>query len=216
MNNTISRLYALLNTCFVNSGTIKINKRPLYKYVFTILLARAVLDPFNALSQSTESPKFEIESDPLAFVFNGYSLHAAITCSGFRTSLGVFAIETPDFLLENDAFSVNTSGYDIKADYLFGDSKGFFAGLQLTHTTDKIELKEVKGDTDKLRSLNIGIRAGYRFMFGRKENNYKGFYISPWAALLYNPSAKTIRQGNQEYKQASWVPFPTIHLGWRF
>lgn len=170
----------------------------------------------NTYSQNTDKPHFEVESDPLAFVFNGYSLHAAITYSSFRTSLGVFAIETPDFLLQNEVFIVKTSGYDIKTDYLFGDSKGFFAGLQLTYTTDKIELKEEKGNIDKLKSLNIGIRAGYRFMFGRKENNYKGFYISPWVALLYNPSAKTVSQGSEEYKQASWVPFPTVHLGWRF
>ncbi|WPR77383.1 hypothetical protein [Algoriphagus sp. NG3] len=185
-------------------------------YLVIFVLVTSMLAPYKVVSQTTSQPRLEVESDPLAFVFNGYSLHTAITYSGFRTSLGVFAIETPDFLLQNDAFSVYTSGYDVKTDYLFGESSGFFTGIQLSYTTDKIELKYSEENSDKLRSLNIGFRAGYRFMFGKIENNYKGFYISPWVALLYNPSAKTIWQDSQEYKQASWVPFPTIHLGWRF
>jgi outer membrane autotransporter protein len=130
--------------------------------------------------------------------------------------MGIFAIESPEFILQNDAFSVYTSGYDFKTDYLFGDHKGFYTGIQLTYTKDEIKLKEEEGTTDKLRGLNIGLRAGYRFMFGKKENQYKGFYLTPWVALMYNPSAKTIMQGTHEYKQASWVPFPTFHLGWRF
>ncbi|MBK1439261.1 hypothetical protein JHJ32_04610 [Parapedobacter sp. ISTM3] len=193
-----------------------IKSNSIYFLLIAFMMGIAPMCIYNAYTQTAERLQFEVESDPLAFVFNGYSLHAAITYSGFRTSLGVFAIETPDFLLQNEAYSVYTSGYDVKTDYLFGESRGFFAGIQLTYTADILELKDGEGDTDRLRNLNIGIRAGYRFMFGKKENNYKGFYISPWVALLYNPSTKTVSQGAEEYKQASWVPFPTIHLGWRF
>src|SRR5690606_29806940 len=141
----------------------------------------------------------------------------AITYSGFRSSLGIFAIEVPDFLLPDEAFTVYTSGYDFKTDYYFGDIKGFYAGLQFTYSKEEIELKNEQSEgEDELRGLNFGIRAGFRFMFGKKENQYKGFYLTPWIALMYNPSPQTIQQGRQEYRQAAWVPFPTIHLGWRF
>jgi hypothetical protein len=158
---------------------MKKKKSLLYIYACICLMSATILSPYGAASQTTERPRFEIESDPLAFIFSGYSLHAAITYSGFRSSLGIFAIESPEFLLQNDAFSVYTSGYDFKTDYLFGELKGFYTGIQLTYTKDEIELKEGESVTDKLRGLNIGLRAGYRFMFGKKEKQYQGFYLTP-------------------------------------
>lgn len=196
---------------------IKIKKKISLFYACTcVCLMSITLSPLHVLSQNKEQPRFEIETDPLAYIFRGYSLHTAVTYSGFRSSIGIFAIDPPKFLLQNDAFSVYTSGFDFKTDYLFGDIKGFYAGLQLTYSKDRIELRDGQGEKDKLSRLNIGVRAGYRFMFGKRENQYKGLYITPWVALMYNPSVKTIQQGTQEYRQASWVPFPTLHIGWRF
>jgi hypothetical protein len=197
---------------------IKVRKTNVRIFIFICICVVGVwlLNPSFAQTQDRERPRFEIESDPLAYIFSGYSLHTAITYSGFRSSIGIFAIRPPEFLLENEAFSVYTSGYDLKTDYLFGDIKGFYAGIQFTYSKDRIELKEEPIEKDELRGLNLGIRAGYRFMFGKKENQHKGFYLTPWVALMYNPSPKSVQQRGQDYRQASWVPFPTIHLGWRF
>lgn len=185
-------------------------------YTWVSICLSACIWVTNPSYGQSKDTRLEIEADPLAYLFNGYSLHTAVTYSGFRSSLGVFGIKPPGFLLENDAFSVYTSGYDFKTDYFFGAIKGFYTGLQLTYTQDKIELREGQEGTDTLRGLNLGVRAGYRFLFGKKENSYKGFYLTPWVALMYNPSPKTIQQGSAEYRQASWIPFPTIHVGWRF
>ena len=186
-----------------------------YTGVCICLASVILLKPFSVLSQEMERPRFEIEVDPLAYLLNGYSLHAAATYSGFRSSIGIYGIKPPEFFLPNDAFSVYTSGVDLKTDYLFGDIKGFYTGLQLTYSKDRIGLKEADYKED-IWGLNIGVRTGYRFMFGKRENQYKGLYITPWIALMYSPSAKTVQHSNQEYRQASWVPFPTVHVGWRF
>lgn len=195
-----------------------------YSYLSLYLVVIAVVSPFYALSQKTKQPlieierdplAYEIEADPLAYLLQGYSLHAAVTYSGFRSSIGVYGIKPPKFLIDNDAFSVYTLGFDLKTDYLFGDIKGFYAGVQATYSMDRIGLKDEQYRED-IWGLNIGVRTGYRFMFGKKENQYKGFYLTPWVALMYSPSAKTIQHGTQEYRQSSWVPFPTLHAGWRF
>lgn len=171
--------------------------------------------PFYGQPQKNPESRFEIETDPIAYLLQGYSIHGAITYGGFRTSMGIYAIKPPDFLKSNNSFDVFTSGYDFKTDYLFGDSKGFYAGIQITLVKDRIELKETPYRED-LWALNFGIRGGYRFLLGKPENQYSGFYITPWAALMYNPSGKVVILGNKEYKQAAWVLFPTLHLGWRF
>lgn len=180
-------------------------------WLFLIFL----VGPYHAKTQETSNPRIEIETDPLAYLLHGYSAHAAVTYGGFRTSAGVYGIKPLDFLKENDAFDVFTSGFDLKMDYLFGSVKGFYVGVQATYSRDRIGLKEATYRED-LWGLNVGIRGGYRFLFGKLENQYRGFYLTPWAALLHNPSTKTIRHGDEEYKQAAWVPFPTLHLGWRF
>lgn len=186
-----------------------------YGYACICLLTASMFTPIGVSAQERDQPRFEMEVDPLAYLLNGYSLHTAVTYSGFRSSLGIYGIQPPDFFLPNDAFSVYTSGVDLKTDYLFGDIKGFYAGLQLTYSKDRIGLKESDFRED-LWGLNIGMRMGYRFMFGKKENQYKGLYLTPWIALMYNPSADTVQHQTEEYRQAPWVPFPTIHLGWRF
>lgn len=191
------------------------SKKSIFKAFKALFLPMFILTLFNGFGQENTRVRLEVETDPLSYLFKGYSAHVAVTYSGFRTSVGAYAIMPPGFLKDNDAFDVYTSGFDIKTDYLFGDIGGFYTGIQVTYSKDQIGLKE-SAYTQDLWGLNVGIRGGYRFMFGKRENRYKGLYVTPWVALMYNPSAKTAQHGNETYKQASWVPFPTFHLGWRF
>lgn len=192
---------------------VNIHGSLLYRFVDFFLLCTFL--PLYGPAQQNPKPHLEIETDPLAYVLRGYSAHAAITYGEFRTSVGVYGIEPPDFLKGNDAFYVFTSGFDFKTDYLFGSARGVHAGIQATYSRDRIGLIDATY-RENLWGLNIGIRGGYRFLFGKAENHYRGFYIAPWAALMYNPSPKTVRHGDADYKQAAWFPFPTLHVGWRF
>lgn len=167
------------------------------------------------LAQNKTATGLEIEADPIAYILSGYSFHLAYTFPDVRVSAGIFGIDNPDFLLNNDAFSVFSSGYDIKADYLFGQLKGFFVGTQITYGKERIELKEARIQND-FWDVTFGLRGGYRFTFGKARNNYKGLYLVPWIALTYTPGAETVQMGGEEYSQAAWAPFPTVHIGWRF
>lgn len=193
---------------------LKSNKEFFFHYLVLFFTIYTVV-PSYGQTQGNPGPDFEVETDPLAYLFQGYSIHVAVTCGGFRTSIGTYGIKSPAFLKSNDALYIFTSGFDFKADYLFGDVKGFYAGVQATYNRDRI------GHTNatyrkNLWGLNIGIRGGYRFLFGKPENQYIRFYITPWVALMYNPSTKSVQHDSEEYRQAVWVLFPALHIGWRF
>lgn len=188
------------------------DRLPLRKVAILFLFC---LLTFQATAQQKTPAQFEIEVDPLAYILKGYSLHAAITYGSFRSSAGVFAIEQPSFFIDNDAFSVYSSGFDIKTDYLFGKINGWHSGVQVTYGRENVTLKETQQEQE-VWGLSIGIRGGYRFMFGKAANHWSGLYINPWVAFIYSPDPVTITNGSQQYQQSSFSPFPAVHIGWRF
>lgn len=186
-----------------------------YLYSCICLTGLAVLIAPASHAQEITRPHLELEADPLAYILNGYSLHLALSYPKMRYSIGIVGIKQPDFFLDNKAFTVYTSEFDFKTDYLFGVVRGFFAGIQLTYGRDRIGLTNEKY-RENLWGMTVGIRGGYRFMFGHADKQYKGFYITPWIAWLYTPDAKTVQRGSENYRQPRWFPFPAVHLGWRF
>lgn len=190
-------------------------KKTFIIYTLSIAIQTFLFNLSMSLAQEKKKIHLELETDPIAYLLKGYSFHAAVTHHHFRYSLGIFGIDPPDFLLTNDAFDVFTNGVDFKTDYLFNkDTKGLFVGVQANYGRDRI--KYGSSFSQDIWGLNLGIRTGYRFMFGKNDQASKGFYLVPWTALLYATNAKTIIHDGQEYQQAKWVPFPTLHIGWRF
>lgn len=159
--------------------------------------------------------RIEIEADPIAFIFSGYSVHVGYLVNHWRLDVGTFGIKQPSFATTNQNFSVFSSGIGLKADYLLKRGRGLFVGVQSDYGTDKISLKTTNQATS-LSNLVVGIRSGYRFMFGQSTAHYKGFYVVPWVTLLYTPEATSVVQENQVYTQSKWSVFPTLHLGYRF
>jgi hypothetical protein len=168
----------------------------------------------NAQRQPVQN-RFELEADPIAFIFNGYSLHTGYTMSHMRFDIGVFGIKQPNFPLENKSFSIFSSGAGIKADYLLRKNRGIFFGLQSDYATDKIRLKTSK-DSQSVSCFTLGLRTGYRFMLGNEEHQFKGIYLAPWVALIHSFNPANITNSGQQYIQPNWSIFPTIHLGYRF
>ncbi|WP_169739280.1 autotransporter outer membrane beta-barrel domain-containing protein [Dyadobacter crusticola] len=172
--------------------------------------------PFQSIAQRQPlQNRFELEADPIAFILNGYSLHAGYTMSHMRFDIGIYGIKQPKFALENKHFSVFSSGVGLKADYLLRKNKGLFFGLQSDYATDKISLR-TSDDSQSVSGLTLGLRAGYRFMLGSKENQYRGFYLVPWVAFIHSFNPSNVTRNAQQYIQSQWSVFPTIHLGYRF
>lgn len=185
------------------------------RYWKIILIAMLVL-PLQRKAQRLPSPdRLEVEADPIAFIFNGYSFHLGYTMGHLRFDAGVFGIKQPNFALENKLFSVFSSGGGVKVDYLLRPNRGLFVGLQSDYATDKIGLK-ASGGTQSVSGVTLGLRTGYRFMFGKKEHQFKGLYLVPWVGLIHSLNPSVVTKGAHNYTQSQWSVFPTIHLGYRF
>ncbi|UFH57897.1 hypothetical protein [Spirosoma sp. KNUC1025] len=181
-----------------------------------ILIGLLTIMSFKLNGQPLEKMKrIEVEADPMAFIFSGYSIHVGYMINRWRIDVGTFGIKQPSFASTNQNFSVFSSGVGLKADYLLKPERGLFFGVQSDYGTDKISLKPATEST-LLSGFVVGIRSGYRFMFGQSTAHYRGLYVVPWIALLYTPSASSLVQQNQVYSQSTWSVFPTLHLGYRF
>ena len=181
-----------------------------------IILLIMLVSSLQSKAQHLASPsRFELEADPIAFIFNGYSFHLGYTMGHLRFDAGVFGIKQPSFALENKLFSVFSSGGGVKVDYLPRRNRGLFIGLQSDYATDKIGLKS-DGDTQSVSGVTLGLRTGYRLMFGKAEHQFKGFYLVPWVGLIHSLNPSVITKNGNDYTQSQWSLFPTIHLGYRF
>lgn len=179
-----------------------------------ILIVMSMSFPSNA-QRHPSSDRFEVEADPIAFILNGYSFHVGYTMGHLRFDAGVFGIKQPDFTLENKLFSVFSSGGGLKVDYMLRRNRGLFFGLQSDYVTDKIGLKSDE-ITQSVSGVTLGLRTGYRFMFGKQERQFKGLYLVPWVGLIHSLNPSVVTKSGHTYTQASWSIFPTIHLGYRF
>lgn len=151
-----------------------------------------------------------VETDPFAYVFGGYSLHAAVETASLRFSLGAFAVDQPASIHGNDGFSNYASGFGLKADYFFRSTDG---GLHVGLSTDVIreEIRhEATNDRHDRRILLAGGRVGYRLAL------YDGLYLDPWVGVSYVFGAEDVRLGGERYASTPVLIFPTIHLGYRF
>ncbi|PWS26121.1 hypothetical protein DHW03_15095 [Pedobacter yonginense] len=169
----------------------------------------------NLKAQQKSKPHFEIEVDPIAYIFNGYSVHIGYQINKLRFDAGFFGIDQPDFVTRNEIFKDRSQGFGIKADYFFKPRKGFFAGIQADYSTDKIIKKDTKTSVIS-KGVVAGLRGGYRFTFTGVEKDRTGFYFSPWLAVLYTPNAKDIKIEGETFKRPKISLFPTVHFGYSF
>lgn len=182
--------------------------------ILSVVFTVCVINNSNA-QNNKPSRHFEIEIDPTAYLLNGYSVHLGYQVNHLRFDAGVFGLSQPSFFLNNDKFKDRSSGFGIKADYIFNKQKGLLVGIQSDYNNGRLTLKP-NGSSVVSSGITAGIRTGYRIMLGKRRNWYKGIYLMPWAALIYSPSAKDIMIKEQILRQSKFTLFPTLHIGYRF
>ncbi len=156
-----------------------------------------------------------VEADPFAYINKGYSIHLGYENWGMRFDLTKVKVDFPENFEEafygTKAFDLVTHISGIKIDYVGNRTnwtKGAFAGIDLNHQrlhfTHRTSLQ-----AQNLSTLNIGLRAGYKF------NLWKGFYISPWAAVwknIHTPQSFTIENDMVATNKWDWIT--TLHFGY--
>jgi hypothetical protein len=191
------------------------------KYVTGLILTFIIVQV--SVAQTPKNANhFELETDPIAFIFNGYSAHAGYQSGHFRWDVGVYGIKVPPFFSGYDNFNIRSNGGGIKLDYIFKKRKGLLLGVESNISRERVSPKsnDSNPDNDLTKSftnVSLSMRVGYRWMLGSKSKDYKGFYIFPWVSFVsfnLNPQSAFIQ--GQEYRQNTLSFFPTVHLGYSF
>lgn len=171
--------------------------------------------------QSIQQEKAErlvyVEIDPFAYINKGYSVHLGYEDWGLRFDLTKVKVDFPesfeDAFYSTKAFDLVTHINGIKVDYIGNRTnwtKGAFIGLDINH--QRLDLTHRASLENKnLTTFNIGIRAGY------KINLFKGFYITPWAAVWKNVAGEqSFETSGDLIKTNEWDWITTLHLGYAY
>lgn len=156
-----------------------------------------------------------IEADPFAYLNKGYSIHLGYENWGYRFDLTKVKVDFPESFEEafygTKAFDLVTDISGIKLDYIGNRSnwtRGAFVGLDINHQKQRFTHR-ASTISKNLSTVNLGVRAGY------KINIFKGFYVTPWAALWRNVQQRqsfSIEDDIVQTKNWDWIT--TIHFGY--
>lgn len=178
-------------------------------------LARAQTSPASEAppEQSTSTRArlhLDVEVDPTAYVFSGYSLHAGIGWKRLRLDLGVYAMDLPAFLHGNEGWSADFDGAGTKLQWFpFSEQRGVFVDASAGASRQRVTL-DATGATQRDTLVGVGIDAGYRFALPYR------FYVTTWAGVSYSFGADDVMLDGQRFHKSSVTPFAAVHLGYRF
>jgi hypothetical protein len=151
----------------------------------------------------------EIEADPIAYAFNGYSLHLAKVMGRVRVNVGTFGLDIPAAYHGNEGWTSSMRGAGVKVDYLGSSIDGVFVGLDGGYMRNRYALR-AGGEAAERDVIGLGVRGGYRQAIGRR-----GLYVAPWVSVGYNFDGEDVVIAGKEFQRRAVSVFPTVHLGWR-
>ncbi len=156
-------------------------------------------------------PHLDFEIDPIAFALQGFSLHSGIRLHHFRIDLGVFGLQMPKALTNNDRFRTRFAGFGAKLDYrFFGAGDGPFVGIDFGAARVSA-VHESSSLSESHYEFTVAARVGYEF------DIYRGFYVVPWVSLGYRIGGRDVTVAGDTLAGSSALSvFPTVHLGYRF
>ena len=174
----------------------------------------------NGFSQKNDSDKnnqelFYIEADPFAYINKGYSVHLGYENWGMRFDLTKVKVDFPESFEEafydTKAFDLQTNIVGIKVDYIGNRSnwtKNGFIGIDINHQKQSFKHRKTL-QSENLKTFNLGLRVGYKIPI------FKGFYVTPWAAVWKNiASNQSFNVGGDSISTLKWDWITTIHFGY--
>jgi hypothetical protein len=152
----------------------------------------------------------DLEVDPTAYVFSGWSVHAGIGWDKLRLDLGTYAMDIPEVLHGNDGWDASFYGFGAKLQYFpLAVQEKLFVDASLGWSRQETTLRET-GSSTHGSGFGLGIDAGWRFALPYN------FYATPWAGISYGFDSQDAMVGGKEFKMSRWTPFAAVHLGYRF
>lgn len=152
----------------------------------------------------------DVEVDPTAYAFSGYSLHVGAGYEHLRLDLGVYGLEVPAFLHGNEGWDAEFTGAGAKLQWFpFAAQRGLFVDVSGGVTRQRVTLEET-GASRRDTVVGAGLDAGWRFALPYR------FYVTPWAGVGYDFNADDVMIGGKTFTRSKLVPFAAVHVGFRF
>jgi hypothetical protein len=170
------------------------------------LLALSLAPPPRAAAQAS----VEIEADPVAYAFSGFSLHVAKVFGSVRANIGAFGLDVPRAYHGNEGWNSTMRGAGVKFDYLGSSIDGLFVGVEGGYMRNRY-LLEGQSRTAERAVIGVGMRGGYRMPIGSS-----GLYLAPWVGVGHNFDGDDVVIAGEEFSRSRVTVFPTVHIGWRF
>lgn len=203
----------------ISAVTLIISKLLLFKRVAITSLCLVGITVATFAQSNTEDSPYEqviyFEADPLAYINKGYSLHLGYENWGIRFDLTKVKVDFPksfeNAFYGTEAFDLVSNITGFKIDYIGNRSnwtKAIFLGLDVNNQKLDFTHREAS-NTKELSAFNIGLRTGI------KINLFKGFYITPWAAVWRNvKSEESFIVDEDIITTNQWDWITTIHFGY--
>lgn len=157
--------------------------------------------------------RLDVEVDPTAYVFSGYSAHAGVGYDRLRVDLGAYAMEVPEFFHGNAGFDAEFNGFGAKLQYFpfarTGEQDGAFFGVDGGYARIRAT-HAASGEAGSLNQVTVGINGGYRIGLPW------GFYATPWLGISYALNGTEKQIGAETFTLNPVTFFPAVHLGYRF
>jgi len=179
----------------------------------------------NGLHAQTENAAdrtaISFETDPSAFIFNGYAFHFRIkpkNSKHFLIGAGTYALDFPNLLVDMNEKNKQkgwkvriSSAYSLFGEYYFKEqNRKWFVGLQAGVQNFENKNEQVKGMVSRYSNLIMMPSLGYAWQPFKIP-----FYIKPWAGIGYTTKISGDNSlGNLTYDISPWVPFITVHIGY--
>lgn len=151
----------------------------------------------------------DVEVDPIAYIFNGNSLHVGLGYRHWRLDLGNFGLDVPDFAEPSSGFATSGNGYGLKLQlFPLAEQEGLVVGIDSAVARMNIT-QQSSGVALRQTQLATGINAGYRWSLPAR------FYVTAWLGLSYSFGAHDLAFASADYEMNPWRVFPAIHVGYQ-
>ena len=181
-------------------------------YLFILWLYSTCL----AAQHSTSvNGRLEVEVEPAAFIFRGYSLNVGYQTGPLRFSVKSFAVNQPTLIVGNTYFAVESSGIGFEVDYLFRPRSTPFLGLLSDYHSDQVFTGSSTGSGLR-RSVSAGLRLGYRYFPAQPGSRYRGIYLSGSVAAFSKLGSSDVEVAGHRYGRRALYVIPAVNVGYHF
>ncbi|MCB9564478.1 MAG: hypothetical protein H6709_17620 [Kofleriaceae bacterium] len=161
-----------------------------------------------AAAPAAPAAHLDLEVDPTAYVFGGFSVHLGLGWGHLRLDLGAYGMDVPRWFHGNDGFDAHFDGAGAKLQWFpRAAQRGAFVDVSTGWVRQHVARGGASARND---ALGVGVDAGWRFALPAD------FYVTPWAGVGYQLGADDVMLDGHTFHNRAITVFAAVHVGYSF